>query len=603
MSSPSPFPTYPRTLTVPQFLLDTPTYPLRPSRLPTSPWLLDDGTGRTYHLEEVRARVERLARAVRERWALGAGDVVALFSANCLDYPIVIWALHRLGCIVTPSNPSYTASELAHQLRETRAKLVFSGEAGLGVALQALGQAGLGGASGREREGERVVLFSPPPPDLSHADGEGCFPPSSPPELHQTPHGSFPTVESLILSAHLLPANYVEPSGPRVGDTVAFLGLSSGTTGLPKAVEVPHRAVLAVVLQIARHCRANGPLGEGEEKWVRPGDRVLGVLPFYHIVGLVLVMHALLFAGAAVVVVPGFRPQRFLETIVKRRITHLPIVPPMVVLLVKSPLTKQYDLSCLRWVLSGAAPLSATILEQFRAILPQARIGLAYGLTETSTLVSIFDPHRPPVPGSSGYIAPDTDARIVLPDGSTAPPGSPGEIWVRGPQMALGYLNNPEATAETFLPDGWVRTGDEGYVREDGSLFVVDRLKELIKVKGLQVAPAELEGHLLLHLYVQDVGVVGIPHDYKGEVPLAFVVLHQSIARQASSSAHEASEIKQELGKWVSEQKVEYKRLEGGIEFVEAIPKNPSGKILRRLLREKAKELVKGSVKDTMAKL
>ncbi|KZT59531.1 acetyl-CoA synthetase-like protein [Calocera cornea HHB12733] len=587
-----PYPSYPRNLTTPQFILDLPTHPLRPSRLPSSPWFIDDPTGRSYSLEEVRARVERLARAVRDRWALKAGDVVCLHSVNCL----VIWALHRIGCIITPANPAYTVGELAYQLKETGAKLIFTGETGLDVVLKAVEQAGLFG-----REG--VALFSPPPPEPQE-NGEGCFPTPGTPEPQQTPHGPFPTVQSLILAGHLLHPNYCEPSGRHVGDTVAFLGFSSGTTGLPKAVELPHRAVIAVVLQMARHYKANQPgMGEAETegRWLRPDDRVLAVVPFYHIMGLVAIMHALLFAGAAVVVVPEFHREQFLETVVKRRITHLAIVPPIVMLLVNSPLTKQYDLSRLHWVVMGAAPLSSSMLEQFRALLPRAKLGLAYGLTETSTLVSLFDMHRPPLPGSSGVIAPDTEVRIVKPDGSSAPLGEAGEIWARGPQMALGYLNSEEATRETFLPGGWVRTGDEGYLGPDGSLFVVDRLKEMIKVKGFQVAPAELEGHLLLHPYVQDVGVIGVPNEYKGEVPLAFVVLHERIAKRASSSADEENNIKQELGKWVSEQKVEYKRLEGGIEFVETIPKNSSGKILRRMLRNQAKEVVRTRAKTDNA--
>ncbi|KZO92578.1 amp dependent CoA ligase [Calocera viscosa TUFC12733] len=561
---------YPRHLTVPQFVLDEVSHPLRPSRLRGSPWLIDDASGRAYGSQEIRERVERLARAVKERWAVGAGDVVCLYSPNHIDYPIVIWAMHRLGCTVSCANPAYTSGELEYQLRETAAKLLFTSTAALEVASKAWEAAGAGRG--------RIVVFSPPPPDV------------------------LPTVQQLVSSGWHMDKNYLEPHGHSVGDSVAFLGFSSGTTGLPKAVAVAHRNVVAVMLQIAAHHQANAAGGR-EERWMRPGDLVLAVLPFYHIYGLVAIMHAMIFAGGGIVIVQQFHPQQFLETIVRRRITHLPLVPPIVVLLLKSPMTKKYDLSHIRWVVCAAAPISEQVLQEFRALLPRAHIGMGYGLTETTTLVSLFDMHRASVAGSSGFLVPDTVARIVQPDGRLADPGEPGEIWVKGPQMALGYSNNKQVTEETFLPDGWVRTGDEGFVGKDGSLHVVDRLKELIKVSGFQVAPAELEGHLLLHPYVQDAGVVGVPDDYKGEVPLAFVVLKEPLAQKAASGPREAGEIKQELRKWVSDQKVRYKWLEGGVEFVHAIPKNPSGKILRRLLRDQAKAIVDGRQKKRNAKL
>ncbi|KZO92577.1 acetyl-CoA synthetase-like protein [Calocera viscosa TUFC12733] len=249
---------------------------------------------------------------------------------------------------------------------------------------------------------------------------------------------------------------------------------------------------------------------------------------------------------------------------------------------------------------SRAAPLPSSVLEQFRALLPHAHIGEGYGLTETSTLVSSFDMNQPPVAGSVGFLVPDTQARVVQPDGQDAPPGSPGEIWVKGPQMALGYSNDSQASEETFLPDGWVRTGDEGYFGQDGSLYIVDRIKELIKVSGFQVAPAELEGHLdagstgHASRRHSDAGVVRTPDESKGEVPIAFIVLNEPVALRAASATQEADEIRQELRKWVSEHEVRYKHLDGGVVFVESIPKNPSGKILRRLLREQAETVVVG---------
>jgi len=275
------------------------------------------------------------------------------------------------------------------------------------------------------------------------------------------------------------------------------------------------------------------------------------------------------------------------------------VAPPILVGMVNHPITAKYDLAQIKWMLSGGAPLSTSVTKRLRRLLPRARIGMAYGLTETSTLVSMFDFYSPPVDESCGFLASDTVVRVFKSDGKLADYGEPGEIWVKGPQLALGYSNDKKATEETFLPGGWLRTGDEGYVSKEGRLYVVDRLKELIKVSGFQVAPAELEGHLLDHPYVQEAAVVGISHDYKGEVPLAFVVLKESIAKRVASNPHEAMKIKQELSKWVSDNKVRYKRLDGGIEFVDAVPKNPSGKILRRVLRDQAKSSMRAKGQST----
>ncbi|EJT97429.1 phenylacetyl-CoA ligase [Dacryopinax primogenitus] len=590
-----PYP-FPRDITIPQFILDSDTHPLRPSRLPGSKWLVDDVSGRAFGIEEIRERVERLARAIKERWGVGKGDVACLYSANDVDYPMVIWALHRLGAIVSCANPSYTHSELEYQLEATSSKLLFTSSASLSTALKAASSANLFPPS-------NIIVFSPVSPA-------------------RTPAGEFATVQSLVDRGWDLVQNYTELRGPDVGDNIAFLSFSSGTTGLPKAIAIAHRNLIANVLQVAMHERLTERGLRGDDRFALPGDACMGVLPMYHIYGLVMNLHFVLFCGMTLVVCPKFNFKNMLESIVRHHITHLYIVPPQVVML--NPITKQYDLSHVRFAMVGAAPLSKEVTEKFKGMFPRMRMGQGYGMTETCTIVSKVRCRPPPytesvqsrsfqlqflfqqesVNGSAGVLIPDTIARIVKEDGSIANYNEPGELWVRGPQMALCYANNKKATEETFLPEGWVRTGDEALMTKEGNLFVVDRLKEILKVNGFQVAPAELEGHLIVHPYVQDAGVVGIADEYKGEMPLGFVVLEHSVSKRAQDPK-EAETIRQELRKWVADNKVRYKHLDGGVEFVQAVPKNPSGKILRRLLRDQAEEVVRkrGEAGKTRAKL
>ncbi|KZO92567.1 phenylacetyl-CoA ligase [Calocera viscosa TUFC12733] len=570
MSSFSPLVThphpYPTDLTIPQFLLDESSHPLRPTRPPgpASRWLIDDATGRSYGIEEIRERVERLARAVKAKWGVGRGDVACLYSQNDIDYPIIVWALHRLGATVSCANPSYMAGELEHQLREARACILFTSPSSLPTALAAAAAADL-------FPKENIVVLSPPPP--------------------------------LILEGWALPKNYTEPRGPGVGDTVAFLSFSSGTTGLPKAIAIAHRNLIANVIQVSAHNRTNEPGLGRRDRFANPGDVTLGVLPLYHIYGLVVNLHVVLFCGMSLVVVPRFNFQGIIESIVKYRITHLYIVPPVVVMMVNNPLVKKYDLSHVRFVMVGAAPLTKEITERFKALLPRARIGQGYGMTETCTVVCQFEFQKESVNGSAGMLIPHTIARIVKPDGTVCGPDEPGELWVKGPQMALSYPNSRKATEETFLPGGWVRTGDEALITSEGNIYVLDRLKEFLKVNGFQVAPAELEGHLVVHPYVQDAGVVGIPDDQRGEVPIAFVVLSDEGRAVAAAGTDGQEKVKASIAKWVRDHKVRYKWIEGGVVFVDAIPKNPSGKILRRLLRDQAKEIVKARKGQVLAKL
>jgi 4-coumarate--CoA ligase len=344
---------------------------------------------------------------------------------------------------------------------------------------------------------------------------------------------------------------------------VVALPYSSGTTGLPKGVMLTHRNLVANVSQV------------GDTMGVRPGDSTLAFLPYFHIYGLVVQLNLYLARGGVQVTMPRFEIEGALRLIEGHRIRHLYVAPPVILALAKHPAVEGRDLSSLEFVLSGAAPLGADL-----AAACARRIGVqtiqGYGMTEMSP-VSHFTPPGRDRPGASGLAVPNTECRIVGPEtGADCPPGEEGELWVRGPQVMAGYLGRPDATAATLTPDGWLRTGDLARIDADGYLFIVDRVKELIKVKGFQVPPAELEALLVTHPGVSDVAVVGIPDEEAGEVPKAFVV-------PAPGAVPALGELQDFLAGHVAS----YKQIRD-LAIVEAIPKSPSGKILRRVLRNGA---------------
>ncbi|KAG2153046.1 uncharacterized protein EDB93DRAFT_1136219 [Suillus bovinus] len=551
-------PHIPDDLTLAQFILDA-EHVRKPVRK-NNAWIVDDQSGRKIGLEELRARTYGLANALSIRYNIQEDHVVLIYSPNHVDYLVAAWAAHRLGAAVSGANPLFTVDELVYQINTVKAAVIITHPDSLDVALASAHATGV--------SADRVILF-----DIEGVDT-----------------AQRATVQVLVSQGLASAPNFTERKlAPAEGKTkVAFLNFSSGTTGRPKAVAIPHYAPIANVIQLATHHKV-GEDYAGQR--FKPGDVCCAVLPLYHIYGLVFNAHYAFFCGMTVVLTARYNFLDFLKSIIRHHITHLMLVPPHIVQLCKHPAVKSYDFSHVRYITSGAAPLSREVMEQLIEIFPNADLGQSYGLTESCTVISTWAmDKRCDLSGGAGQLLPGIIGRVERPDGTLADFDEPGELVVKTQALALGYANNLEATKETFV-NGWLRTGDEVKMNRKGEIVVLDRLKEMLKVRGFQVAPAELEGCILDHSDVTDTCVVGIQDEYSGELPLAFVVLHPEAAKRVAESPQAADEIKASIMKHVVDNKVGYKKLAGGVEFIDVVPKNPSGKLLRRVLRDKAREM------------
>ncbi len=481
--------------------------------------VLTDGiTGNTLTAGELINSIKDFAGGLTKR-GLGKGHVIAVMAPNSPEFYTVFHGAAWAGAIITTINPTYTENEIRHQLNDASAEILITIPALLEVAQAAIRDTGVS---------EVVVIGT--------ADGA--------------------TPLSDLMGAPLPEQTPVDPK-----NDVVVLPYSSGTTGLPKGVMLTHENLVKNVDQF---------LAFGI---VEVGDDAPAFLPFFHIFGLLVFVNAYLAAHASVVTMPRFDLEKYLQLIEQHKSRALWVVPPVAVALAKHPLVDKYDMASVKTILSGAAPLSgdlgSAVGERLGCLAIQA-----YGMTEMSP-ASHVSPVTAPRDGSVGLTVPETSCRIVDPQtGKDLGPDQEGELWVKGPQVMKGYLNNTKATAETLDGDGWLHTGDIGYFDEDGYLFIVDRLKELIKVKGFQVAPAEIEATLLAHDKIADAAVIGIADEEAGEAPMAFVVL-------APGQSLTEDEIKALIG----ENLATYKQVRR-VEFRSEIPKSASGKILRRVLRD-----------------
>lgn len=493
------------------------------------PCVIDGATGRTYTYGEVELTARRVAAGL-DGLGVGQGDVIMLLLHNSPEFVFTLLGASYRGAVSTTANPFYTPAEIAKQASASRAKVVVT----LAAYAEKVRQFA-------EENGVKIVCIDTAP--------EGC--------LHFS--------ELIGADENAAPAVDIKP------DDVLVLPYSSGTTGLPKGVMLTHRGQVTSVAQQVD--------GDNPNLYFHKEDVVLCVLPLFHIYSLNVTLCALR-VGAAILIMQKFEIKALVELVQRYRVTIMPIVPPIMLAIAKSAEVEQYDLSSIRTVMSGAAPMGKELEDTVRAKLPDANLGQGYGMTEAGPVLAMClafakEPFEIKS-GACGTVVRNAEMKIVDPEtGASLPRNQPGEICIRGNQIMKGYLNDPEATARTIDKEGWLHTGDVGYIDDDNELFIVDRLKELIKYKGFQVAPAELEAMLITHPIISDAAVVPMKDEDAGEVPVAFVV-------KSNGSIITEDEIKQ----YISKQVVFYKRIKR-VFFTDAIPKAPSGKILRKDLRAK----------------
>ncbi|CAD6577514.1 MAG: hypothetical protein ASARMPREDX12_008381 [Alectoria sarmentosa] len=463
----------------------------------------DADTGRAYSYAQVKSTAIELGKGLKSVWEWRKGDVLALFTPNCIDTPAITWGVHWAGGVVSPANPGYTAEELAFQLKDSGAKALATQKPFLKVAVEAATLAGI--------PQDRIILMG------DEKDESMRF-------------KHFSSIRNIAGT------NRYRRTKAHPKNDLAFLVYSSGTTGHPKGVMLCHENIISNLLMLKAGEGSNlswdgGPTGNG--------DNILAFLPFFHIY--------------------------------------------VVLLLGKHPIIDKYDLSSLRMLNSGAAPLTQELVE---AVYKRLKVPIkqGYGLSETSPTT-----HTQPwelwdkTVGSVGTLLPMQTAKYMSPEEKELPIGETGELWIKGPNVFKGYHNNPEGTKNALTEDGFFKTGDVGHQDKDGNFYITDRVKELIKYKGFQVPPAELEGLLISHPTVNDVAVIGIYNkDQATEVPRAYIVPKPGV----EGSPKTANDIMQ----WLQAKVANHKRLRGGVRFVDEVPKTASGKILRRLLKVKAQE-------------
>ncbi|KAK4940278.1 hypothetical protein LTR10_019598 [Elasticomyces elasticus] len=538
---------------LPTFLFTSPTHPLGSKRAFSEAARAD-----THFLtrDQFRLWAQRFALGLQRSKHFQKGDRILLFSGNDLFVPVVFMGVLCAGGIFSGANPTFVARELAHQLRDSGATYLLCADGSMDTGIEAAKLAGLDPS-------ERVFVYNAKIYD-GHSEGvKGCR-----------------YWSDLVAPAEDAKSfQWDDLTSPGESNTTLALNYSSGTTGVPKGVEITHKNYVSNTLQVA-HISKLQPDYEARNarsSW-------LCFLPLYHAYGQTYYVANGFHRGIPVYVMPKFDFIQLLEYSQKFRVTDLTLVPPIAVLLAKHPAVENYDLSAVERIGCGAAPLGRDTSVQIEKRIGRGlNMKQGWGMTECTCSLLGWDYDAISTSAAVGEPIANCEAKIMSEDGTheitTRGPSSVGELWCRGPNVMKGYWRNPKATAETLTSDGWLKTGDIAYLDEQGMFFIVDRKKELIKVKGNQVAPAELEALLLEHPGILDAAVIGMPTEDGDEKPRAFIV------RQGGAKLNE-----DEVKRFIDQKVTRYKRLAGGVEFVDVIPKNPSGKILRRQLRDVTRE-------------
>ena len=499
--------------------------------------IIDGVSGREYTFNEIDETTGKFSSALN-RMGFSKGSVLSLCSPNIPQYSTLFFGALASGGIVSTVNPSYTADELAYQFKNSGSDIIATVPTLLDTVQDAAEKASV----------DKIIVVG----GEDESSGRDT---------------------NLISYKRLVEdsGSQFNPVSVNAKEDIAVLPYSSGTSGLAKGVMLTHYNVIANILQLEHpeffHLHESG-------------TNVLGLLPFFHIYGMVVNLFSSLYTGSKLITLPKFEPELFLDTISRYKTDVVTLVPPLILFLAKHPIVNNYDLSCIREIMSGAAPLGGDLVESVRARLKCDTIRQGYGLTETSPVTHLVPKSLSKLkPQSIGVPLKSIEVKVVdIKTGKTLGVSEEGEVWIRGPNVMKGYLNLPEATESCITGDGWFRSGDVGYFDEDGCFYITDRLKELIKVKGLQVAPAELEALLHSHEKIADAAVIGVANERLGEAPKAYVVKKEDSLGE------------REVMEYVAGRVAEHKHLAGGVEFIDTIPMSPSGKILRRILKESQKD-------------
>ncbi|KAM2557804.1 hypothetical protein TB2_014886 [Malus domestica] len=511
---PVPLPPLSQPLSLTQFTLSL----LQSSTAkPTTSVLIDAASGRHVSYQTFLSQIHSLTLSLQSL-ALSKGHVAFVLSPTSLHVPVLYFSLLALGVVVSPANPIGSESEIAHQVRLTRPAIAFATSA----------------TANKLPKGDdkiRTVILDSPE-FLSMLDRDGS---------------------SVTQSDTSVEVNQTNP---------AAILFSSGTTGRVKGVMLTHRNFIALLAGL--HALRREPDGQPVS---------LFTLPLFHVFGFFMVVRAVAL-GETLVLMERFQFEAMLRAVERHKVSYMPVSPPLIVALAKSELAQKYDLSSLRRLGCGGAPLSKEVVDRFCERFTSVEIGQGYALTETGGGgTRMIDSEECSRRASVGRLAENMEAKIVDPEtGEALPPGKRGELWLRGTTIMKGYVGDDKATAETLDEDGWLKTGDLCYFDDEGFLYIVDRLKELIKYKAYQVPPAELEHILQSHPDVVDAAVIPYPDEDAGQIPMAYVV------RKRGSNITEG-----QVMDFVAKQVAPYKKIRR-VAFINSIPKSPSGKILRREL-------------------